>query len=348
MSNTIGKFFKISTFGESHGNSLGCIIEGCPSGINFNKGYIQSFLNKRRPGKNKFVSLRNEEDKLKILSGVFKKKTTGTPIAIIVNNLNKRSIDYNNLISNFRPGHADFSYSKKYKVRDYRGGGRSSARTTISIVIAGALARIILKEIYNIKIFSYISSIGKKKFKFNYKIDKEFNIPLVDVKKAKKYINIVKKKLDSVGSVINLNILNLPFSIGEPLFMKIESEIFGLISSINAVKAIEIGSGLLCSKKNASENNDLFYKKGFLSNNSGGVLGGISNGQDLNFKVHIKPTSSIGINQKTINNNNKEINLKIVGRHDPCIGLRAIPIIEACACISIVDLIIINKLNSFF
>ncbi|WDR79346.1 chorismate synthase [Candidatus Vidania fulgoroideae] len=332
MSNILGNIFKVLTFGESHGKILGCLIDGIPSGFYINKYKIQKELNLRKPGKNSLVSLRKEQDKLKIISGLFCNRTTGTPLGLIVFNKNKRSLDYKNISKKFRPGHADYTYYKKYNIRDYKGGGRASARTTVSIVLAGSICKYILKDIYCIDFFSFISCIGGSFNNNNF------------CKSIKKTI----KDNNSLGSSVNVSVGNIPNGIGEPLFKKIESEISKTIIGLNAVKAIEFGSGIKCSLYTGSKNNDNIYKNGFKSNNSGGMLGGISTGQNLKFTVHIKPTSSISKKQNTVDENFLEEEIEIMGRHDPCIGLRIIPIIESAIAIVIFDLILKHKFSYFF
>ncbi|WDI79445.1 chorismate synthase [Candidatus Vidania fulgoroideae] len=332
MSNILGSIFKVLTFGESHGKLLGCLIDGIPSGIYVNKNKIQKELNLRKPGKSNLVSLRKEKDKLKIISGIFCNRTTGTPLGLIVYNKNKRSLDYKNISKKFRPGHADYTYYKKYNIRDYRGGGRSSARTTVSIVLAGSICKYILKDIYCIDFFSFISCVGGN----------------VNYNSFSKNIKKTIKNKDSLGSSVNVIVGNIPNGIGEPLFEKIESEISKTIMGLNAVKAIEFGSGIKCNSYKGSENNDNIYKNGFKSNNSGGILGGISSGQNLKFTVHIKPTSSISKIQDTVDNNLVEEKIETTGRHDPCIGLRIIPIIESAVAIVIFDLILKHKFSFFF
>ncbi|MGX7582525.1 chorismate synthase [Candidatus Vidania fulgoroideorum] len=352
MSNSIGNIFKITTFGESHGIGIGGVIEGCPVGFLIKKKYINKEIKKRKTGTTKFVSPRKEEDNIKIFSGLYEKRTTGTPIGFFVKNINKISKDYNNIKNLFRPGHADFAYLNKYGIRDFRGGGRSSARTTISIVIAGAIAKQILKKYFSIKIFSYVNSIGKLKINFINKKHVNIKNLFMPNKKIKKKIfsfltNIIKMN-NSVGCKISLNINGLPIGLGEPLFEKINSCIHNSISSLNAVKAIEIGKGIKSSYIYGNKNNDLFFKEGILSNNSGGILGGISTGKDINVNIYIKPTSSIFLKQKTINYKNKECKIKIKGRHDPCVGIRSIPIIESLSSIIIINLILKQKINNFY
>ncbi|MGX7589468.1 chorismate synthase [Candidatus Vidania fulgoroideorum] len=352
MNNSFGDFYKVTTFGESHGLCIGCVIDGCPSGFLLKNSYIIKELKKRKPGTSKYVTPRKEDDIIEILSGVFKKRTTGTPIGIIVKNKNKISSDYYNIKDIFRPGHADFTYFNKYKIRDYRGGGRSSARTTVSIVIAGSLAKKILKKFFKINIFSYVNSIGKKKIKFinkKYVYTKNLFIPnLIIKKKIFSFLNKTIKSNNSLGCKISLNISGLNPGLGDPLFEKLNSILLKSLSNLNAVKALEIGKGIKSSYIYGSENNDKFFKEGILTNNSGGILGGISTGKDININIYIKPTSSIFIKQKTINTKNKEKYIKISGRHDPCVGLRSIPIIESLTSIVIINSLIKQKLNNFY
>lgn len=352
MNNSIGNLFKVTTFGESHGKCIGCVIEGCPVGFKIKKKYISKELDKRKPGTNKFVTPRKEKDNIKIISGIFKNKCTGTPIGIIVKNKNKISSDYANIKNIFRPGHADFTYLNKYGIRDYRGGGRSSARTTISLVISGAIAKKILKKYFNIKIFSYLNSIGNIKIKFIKKKNVVIKNLFIPNKKIKKKIFLLltntMKNCNSLGCKISLIVSGLTPGIGEPLYEKINSNIFQHISNLNAVKAVEIGKGIKSSYIYGDENNDEYFKEGILTNNSGGVLGGISTGKDINLNIFIKPTSSIFLKQKTINKKKKECNVKISGRHDPCVGIRAVPIIESIISIVILNLIFKQKINNFY
>lgn len=351
MYNTFGDFFKVTTFGESHGDSIGCVIDGCPSGINFNKKFIQYNLDLRRPGKNKYVSKRDEKDKIKVISGIFNNVTTGSPICVIVKNINKISEDYDDIKDIFRPGHADITYFFKYGVRDYKGGGRSSARTTISLVIAGSIAKMILLDFFNIKIFSYLNSISNTKLNF---INKKFikSSPFFSTcKNNNLIINKIKsvvRDCDSVGASIKTIITGLFPGIGDPCFKKLDMELAKIVVGLNAVKAISFGSGFKSISKKGSENNDNINSKGFESNNSGGILGGISTGQDIIFTTFIKPTPSIFKEQKTIEKNNlKEKMIKVKGRHDPCVAIRAPIIIDSIVSIIILNSIFIQRTNLF-
>ncbi|MGX7585914.1 chorismate synthase [Candidatus Vidania fulgoroideorum] len=351
MSNSIGNYYKITTFGESHGKALGCIIDGCPAGIEIKKSYIQKFLDIRRPGKSKYVTTRKEKDSVSFVSGIFNNQTTGTPICLIVKNYNKISNDYKNIENLYRPGHADFTYFIKYGTRDHRGGGRSSARTTLSIVIAGSIARKILNDFFNIKFNSYVNKVGKEKIKvFNERpLDQ-----LHDFGKNKSLIKIkdlirnTTKNCDSLGSRIKLIITGLLPGIGEPLYEKLESELIKGLIGINAIKSISIGNGFNIEKLKGSENNDEIRNFGFLSNNSGGILGGISTGQDIILTLKIKPTPSVFKKQRTINTSFKNKLISIKGRHDPCVGLRAPVIIESISSVVILNLIMKQRVNLFY
>ncbi|MGX7582807.1 chorismate synthase [Candidatus Vidania fulgoroideorum] len=352
MNNTLGKFYKVTTFGESHGRAIGLVIDGCPSGFYIDKKYIKKQIDRRSTGSSKFVTQRKEKDKIKILSGVYKKRTTGTPIGIIVYNNNALSKDYFNIKNCFRPGHADITYFFKYKIRDYRGGGRSSARTTLAIVIAGSIAKKILKDFYNIKIFCYLSNINN--YYINFKVFKKNNIKnfycpnKIHTKKIKNIIINTMKECDSIGCKLTVNVTGIMPGIGDPLFDKLDSNLSKNLMDLNAVKAIEVGKGFKSSKIRGSLNNDSYYKEGILKNDSGGFLGGISNGNDIKINVYFKPTSSLFKEQKTVNNNFEEEKINIYGRHDPCVGIRAVPIIESIVSITIIDSILNYKSFLFF
>lgn len=346
---SFGKLFKISTWGESHGKAIGVVVDGCPSGIDLSEQDIQKELDKRKPNKNKYSTKRNEEDKVEILSGVFEGKTTGTPISLIVFNKDYISKDYNDIKDIYRPSHSDYTYDKKYGFRDYRGGGRSSGRETIGRVCAGAIAKKILKEL-DINVFGYIKSIGyisieQKDFSFIDKNPLKMPCPIA-YEKASKYLDTIIEQKNSIGGVITLKIEGLKAGIGEPVFEKLDAMLSMAIMSVGATKGIEFGLGFLASQEKGSTYNDSFYcidnivkKK---TNNSGGILGGISDGFDIDINVAIKPTPSIAQNQHTISKDmqNKEITIK--GRHDSFIAPRAIPVLEAMVCITLVDYIMIN------
>ncbi|MGX7586194.1 chorismate synthase [Candidatus Vidania fulgoroideorum] len=352
MSNTLGTFYKVTTFGESHGKALGLVIDGCPSGLKINKNYIYKQIKKRKTGSSNFVTQRSEKDELIFLSGVYKERTTGTPIGIIVYNTNAISKDYFNIKNYFRPGHADITYYFKYKIRDYKGGGRASARTTLSIVIAGSIAKKSLKDFFNIRTFCYLSNIHNyflnfKKFQYNN--IKNFYSP--DIKHKKNIENIIinsMKRSDSVGCKLTVNISGIVPGIGTPLFSKLDSNLAKNIMDLNAVKAVEIGKGIKASKTFGSVNNDSYFKEGFLKNDCGGVIGGISTGNDIKLNVFFKPTSSIFKKQNTVNKLFKESKITIKGRHDPCVGIRAVPIIESIVSITVINSILEYKSLNFF
>ncbi|XAO72499.1 MAG: chorismate synthase [Candidatus Vidania fulgoroideorum] len=352
MNNSIGDLFKVTTFGESHGGFIGCVIDGCPSGIKINKNKINSYLKRRRPGSNKYVSQRFELDNISIISGIYKNKSTGTPISLIIKNNNKKSIDYSNIKFKFRPGHADLTYFLKYKLRDYRGGGRSSARTTVSLVAAGAIAKGILYDFFNIRIFCFLRKIGRLNISYiskNYVNSFNFFSPNINIKtKIKNLLTNSIKNNNSIGCILCLSITGLFPGIGEPLFNKLDSCIVKSLLDLNAVKSIEIGKGSLLSLGDGFRSNDNFFKEGFLKNDSGGVLGGISTGQDFYFNVFFKPTSSIFKNQNTVDSNFSECKILVKGRHDPCVGLRAAPILETISSIILLDLIMKFKICNFY
>ena len=356
MSNTFGKIFKISTFGESHGKAIGVIIDGCPAGIDINQDIIQKDLDRRKPGQSKITTQRKEDDKVQILSGVFEGKSTGAPISILINNKDQKSSDYNHISTSFRPSHADYTYHKKYGTRDYRGGGRSSARETANWVSAGSIAKQILSET-RIKISAYVSQVGSLKLKKNYKLldltNSEKNIVRCpDNEYSKKFIDIIdnaRKNHDTIGGVITCVIEGCPVGIGEPIFGKLHAEIGRAMLSINAVKGFEYGSGFKGVEMFGSEHNDEFEfkenKVSTKSNNSGGIQGGVSNGQDIYFNVAFKPVSTIMKDQKSISSENKKVTIKGKGRHDPCVVPRAVPIVEAMAANVLVDLYLQSKIQ---
>ena len=311
--NTFGNRFRFTTFGESHGRALGCIVDGVPAGIKIDEEFIQSEMDRRKPGQNKFATARKEGDVVEILSGVFEGITTGTPISMVIFNENQKSSDYSNVKDLFRPGHADFTYFNKYGLRDYRGGGRSSARETAARVAAGAIAKLMLKEL-NIEIQSgicEIDGISAKNYDFTNVKDSEIFALDKEVEEAQKNAILeAKNSHNSVGGVALVNVKNMPIGLGEPLYFKLDSQIANAMMGINAVKAVEIGDGILASRVKGYENNDQIRKDGFKSNHSGGILGGISNGDDINVKVYFKATPSIFIEQETIDIYNNEVDCK--------------------------------------
>ncbi len=348
--NTFGNIFKLTTFGESHGPALGGVIDGCPPGIELDLDFIESEMQRRKPGQSSIVTQRKEEDSVQFYSGIFEGKTTGTPIGFLIHNKDQKSKDYSHIKDTYRPSHADFVYDKKYGHRDYRGGGRSSARETASRVVAGAIAKQILK---GIKITAHVSSVGDIKVGTHYsKLDfstiENNPVRCADPKTAidmENFIKQIRKEGDTVGGEVSCVIENCPIGLGEPVFDKLHAELGKAMLSINAVKGFEYGSGFSGSKLKGSQHNDSFTSEGKTeTNNSGGIQGGISNGMDIYFNVAFKPVATIMKSQKTIDSNNNEVEMKGKGRHDPCVVPRAVPIVEAMAALVIVDYLLINKL----
>jgi chorismate synthase len=354
--NTFGKIFTLTSFGESHGTAIGGIIDGCPAGLKIDFDFIQSELNRRKPGQSKIVTRRKEEDKVEFLSGIFEGKTTGTPIGFIILNKDQKSKDYSHLKDSFRPSHADFTYEKKYGHRDYNGGGRSSARETAVRVVAGAIAKLILKK-YKISIDAYVSSVGdifleKDYTELNLKKTETNDVRCPDEKTAKRMIekiNQIRKEGDSIGGVISCVIKNTPVGLGEPVFDKLHADLGKAMLGINAVKGFEYGSGFVGTMMKGSEHNDIIAKKGnkviTLTNHSGGIQGGISNGMDIYFRVAFKPVATIMIDQDTISLNEKKSVVKGKGRHDPCVLPRAVPIVEAMSALVLVDHLLLSRLS---
>ncbi len=354
--NTFGKLFRFTSWGESHGAAIGCIIDGCPPRIPLSEKDIQKYLNERRPGSSKFVTQRKEDDKVTILSGVFEGKTTGTPIMLIIWNKDQKSKDYSDIKNKFRPGHADLTYFLKYGIRDYRGGGRSSARETASRVAAGAVARKVINHILkkDIIIQGAVMQVGKLAINprnFSWKEVRKNSFFSPDKKIVKiweEYLTTTRKKGSSLGAKIVVNAKNVPAGLGEPVYGKLDAELAAAMMSINAVKGVEIGSGNESIELTGDQNSDELRvnkrrKITFSSNNSGGILGGISSGQDIDISITVKPTSSILKSQKTINDKFKNTTISTKGRHDPCVGLRAVPIAEAMMACVLADQIMRNK-----
>ena len=343
--NTFGHRFRFTTFGESHGKALGCIVDGVPAGIKIDEEFIQNEMDRRKPGQNKYATSRKEGDVVEILSGVFEGYTTGTSISMIIFNENQKSSDYSNVKDLFRPGHADFTYFNKYGIRDYRGGGRSSARETAARVAAGAIAKLMLNEL-DIKIQSGICEIdGIKAENYDFSKVSESEIFALDkeVEQAQKdAILKAKNSHNSVGGVALVNVKNAPIGLGEPLYFKLDSQIANAMMGINAVKAVEIGDGILASKVKGYDNNDQIRKTGFKTNHSGGILGGISNGDDINVKVYFKATPSIFIEQETIDTANNEVNCQLKGRHDPCVAVRGSVVAESMMALVLADMVLLN------
>ncbi|MBU1994744.1 chorismate synthase [bacterium] len=347
--NNFGQKLRLSTFGESHGTAIGCLLDGVPAGLEIDVNFIQSELDRRKPGKSEFETARKEDDKVEILSGVFEGKSTGTPIAMIIYNTNQKSKDYSNIKDIFRPGHADFTYFHKYGIRDYRGGGRSSARETAARVAAGAIAKLILHTL-NINIYSGISDIaGVKSEVFDYAHAKQSIIYSLDANKEeaqKAVILKAKNAHDSVGGVSRVLIKGAPKGLGQPLYYKLDAVLADAMMGINAVKAVEIGDGVLSVSLLGSQNNDEIRKGGFVTNHSGGILGGISNGDEIVVNVYFKPTPSIFKEQKTLTTANEEVDFALKGRHDPCVAIRGSIVCEAMAALVIADMLLLNMGSS--
>ena len=343
--NSFGQKLRFSTFGESHGKALGCLLDGVPAGLKIDEEYIQSELDRRKPGKSEFETARKEADKVEILSGIFEGLSTGTPIAMVIYNTNQKSKDYTNIKDVFRPGHADFTYFHKYGIRDYRGGGRSSARETAARVAAGAIAKLMLKSL-NIEILSGISQIHDMKSKeFDYEFAKKSIIYSLDknVEEAQKELILkAKNEHDSVGGVSRVLIKGAPVGLGQPLYYKLDAILADAMMGINAVKAVEIGDGILSSELLGSQNNDEIRSNGFESNHAGGILGGISNGDDIVMNVYFKPTPSIFKEQHTVTTSNEEVDFSLKGRHDPCVAIRGTIVCESMAALVIADMLLLN------
>jgi chorismate synthase len=348
--NTFGTIFKLTTYGESHGIALGAIIDGCPPNIPLTAEDIQDELDRRKPGQSRYVTQRKEDDVVEILSGVFEGKTTGTPIGLIIKNKDQKSKDYENIKDKFRPGHADYTYQQKYGIRDYRGGGRASARETAMRVAGGAIAKKILTSL-GISISAGVVQIGKIRAN-NVSISEasknDFNfVDLEKINELETFFQALNKDQDSVGAKILVRVAGLTPGVGSPVFSKLDAELAKAMMSVNAVKAVEIGAGTSVVEMKGSANRDLMVKAGFLSNNSGGIIGGISNGEDIDLYVSLKPTSSISQKTTTVNKDNEEVDLQVKGRHDPCVGLRAVPILEAMAALTILDQYLLDKGQCF-
>jgi chorismate synthase len=350
--NSFGQALRVTTFGESHGASIGCVIDGMPSGVKVDTQLLLSEMDKRRPGKNKLSTQRNEDDAPEILSGVFEGITTGTPIAVLIRNKDQKSGDYSAVANSFRPGHADYGYMSKYGIRDYRGGGRSSARETAARVAAGAFAKMLLAE-FGISVEYGVFQIGEVLAKgedFAFAESSEiFGLCPASEAAMKAAIEEARDTHDSVGGAVKVRIKGVPVGLGEPLYHKFDSELGGLMMGINGVKAVEIGAGIKASAMRGSQNNDQRTKDGFLSNNAGGILGGISTGQDIELKVYFKPTPSIFLSQQTVNTSGKEETMSLKGRHDPCIAARGAVVAGAMAALVAADMLLLNansKLDS--
>jgi chorismate synthase len=338
--NTFGHTFTVTNFGESHGPAIGCIIDGCPPGMALCEADIQHDLDRRRPGTSKFVTQRNEPDAVKILSGVYEGKTTGTPIALLIENTDQRSKDYGNILETFRPGHADYAYYQKYGLRDPRGGGRSSARLTAPMVAAGAVAKKWLKEKYGTEFRGCMTQVGELPIAFEgweHVPNNPFFAPIADVSALEDYMEALRKAHDSCGARIRVCATKVPVGLGEPLFDKMDADIAYAMMGINAVKGVEIGAGFASVAQRGTVHGDSLTPNGFASNNAGGVLGGITTGQDLEVSIAIKPTSSILTPRDSIDIEGKPTQVVTKGRHDPCVGIRATPIAEAMLALVVMD-----------
>lgn len=341
--NTIGQVFTVTTFGESHGIALGCIIDGCPPGIALTEADIQIELDRRKPGQSRYTTQRREPDEVRILSGVFEGVTTGTSIGLLIENQDQRSKDYSNIKDTFRPAHADYTYTHKYGIRDYRGGGRSSARETAMRVAAGAIAKKFLKERLGIEIKGYLSQLGPikadpAKFSWDEVANNAFFCPDADAAvQMADYMDALRKEGDSIGARINVVATGMVPGFGEPVFDRLDADLAHAMMSINAVKGVEVGAGFACVEQKGTEHRDELTPQGFLSNNAGGILGGISSGQDLLVSIALKPTSSLRLPGRSIDASGEPIEVVTHGRHDPCVGIRATPIAEAMMAIVVLD-----------
>jgi chorismate synthase len=339
--NTIGTLFSVTTFGESHGPAIGCIIDGCPPGMSLSEEDIQPFLDKRKPGQSKYTTQRREDDTVQILSGVFEGKTTGAPIALLIQNTDQRSSDYESIKNLFRPGHADYTYHHKYGHRDYRGGGRSSARETAARVAAGAIARLYLQRHLNLEIVGHLQQMGDLVLQFEDEAEINNNAFFCpnnkQIQALADYIEQLRRQGDSVGARVKVIAKGVPVGLGDPVFDKLDATLAFAMMSINAVKGVEIGAGFAAVTQLGSEHRDQMSQQGFLSNNAGGILGGISTGQYIEVSMVLKPTSSITTPGKTMNTSGEEVTVVTKGRHDPCVGIRAVPIAEAMMALVLMD-----------
>lgn len=339
--NTIGKLFAVTSFGESHGPALGCIVDGCPPGLELSEADIQTDLDRRKPGTSRFTTQRKEADQVKILSGVFEGKTTGAPIGMLIENTDQKSKDYSNIKDIFRPAHADYTYAQKYGIRDYRGGGRSSARETAMRVAAGAIAKKYLAERHGVLVRGYLSQLGPIKAE-TLDWDEVHNNPFFcpdasKVPELEDYMSKLSKEGNSIGAKITVVASSVPVGLGEPVFDRLDAEIAHGLMSINAVKGVEIGAGFTSVEQKGTDHRDLMRPEGFVSNNAGGIVGGISTGQDIIAHLALKPTSSLRIPGDTIDVNGNATEVVTTGRHDPCVGIRATPIAEAMLAITLMD-----------
>jgi len=339
--NSIGKLFTVTSFGESHGPAIGCIVDGCPPGLPLSENDLQHDLDRRKPGKTRHTTQRREDDRVEILSGVFEGFTTGTPIALIIHNTDQRSKDYSNIKDQFRPGHADYTYLHKYGVRDYRGGGRSSARETAMRVAAGGIAKKYLSQRYGIEIRGYMAQLGPiryQRFDWDAVESNPFFFPDPDkLAELEAYMDALRKEGNSIGARINVVATGMPPGLGEPIFDRLDADIAHAMMCINAVKGVEIGAGFASVEQKGTEHRDEMTPQGFMSNHAGGILGGISSGQDILVSLALKPTSSIRLPGRSIDVHGNPVEVVTTGRHDPCVGIRATPIAEAMLAIVLMD-----------
>ncbi|GGB90330.1 chorismate synthase [Marinobacterium zhoushanense] len=346
--NSIGKLFTLTTFGESHGPALGCIIDGCPPGIEISEAELQVELDRRKPGTSRHTTQRREADEVRILSGVFEGRTTGTPIGMLIENTDQRSKDYSDIKDTFRPAHADYTYSQKYGIRDYRGGGRSSARETAMRVAAGALAKKVLAK-YGVQVRGYLAQLGPvaidpTRFDWSQVDQNPFFSPDAEaVAEMEEYMDALRKEGNSIGARINVVASGVPVGLGEPIFDRLDAELAHALMSINAVKGVEIGDGFAVVEQKGTEHRDEMTPESFLSNHAGGILGGISSGQDILASIALKPTSSLRLPGRSINSQGEAIEVVTKGRHDPCVGIRATPIAEAMVAIVLLDHLLRNR-----
>jgi chorismate synthase len=339
--NSFGKLFTVTSFGESHGPALGCIVDGCPPGLELSESDLQDDLDRRKPGKSRHTTQRREADQVQILSGVFEGKTTGAPIGLIIHNTDQRSKDYSKIMDRFRPGHADYTYQQKYGIRDYRGGGRSSARETAMRVAAGAIAKKYLQLQHGVTIRGYLAQLGPISLQLRdwsaVEQNPFFSPDPERVPELEAYMDALRKEGDSIGARVNVVATGVPPGLGEPIFDRLDADIAHALMSINAVKGVELGAGFACVEQKGSEHRDEITPQGFLGNQAGGVLGGISSGQDIVASIALKPTSSIRIPGQTVDIDGRPVEVVTTGRHDPCVGIRATPIAEAMLAIVLMD-----------
>jgi chorismate synthase len=344
--NTFGTLFSVTNFGESHGPAIGCVIDGCPPGMSLCEADIQHDLDRRRPGTSRHVTQRNEPDQVQILSGVYEGKTTGTPIALLIQNTDQRSKDYGNILQTFRPGHADYTYFQKFGIRDPRGGGRSSARLTAPTVAAGAVAKKWLKEKYGTTFYGCMTQIGELPIPFeswDHVSHNPFYAPCADVQAFEDYMDSLRKAGDSCGARIRVVATGMPVGLGQPIYDRLDANIAYAMMGLNAVKGVEIGAGFASVAQRGTTHGDSLTPEGFATNNSGGVLGGISTGQDLEVSIAIKPTSSILSPRESIDQNSQPTEVVTKGRHDPCVGIRATPIAEALLALVVMDHALLHR-----